>query len=340
MSWDLVMLADGSSVRRVLDVPWRIGGRSVPWMSSEITVMILAALLLAVLLPWGARRRTRRGGYSVGLSELLVNFIRQQMAQPTLGKAADAAVPFLATLFVFLLTCNLLSLVPLMELSEALGLSAWGGVDAHGRPLNVTPVGGTPASTFWLCAAFAGLTLVVVMLSGYARQFLLLWKGRAPAEGLAGAHGGAAPTAGTRTRTEWNLWHSGAQFLRRRTWPAPVAAVAAVYTWLDAFVPPLPGLVGLVMWPLLLGLEVMGYMTRSFALAIRLVANMTGGHILLAVLVGFAEVARGWQVLYVGVPAGIGAVGLMLLEVLVAVIQAYIFTFLSGLFIGLATAEH
>ena len=61
---------------------------------------------------------------------------------------------------------------------------------------------------------------------------------------------------------------------------------------------------------------------------------------LLAVLIAFAQGARGWLMLLVGVPAGLGVVGLLLLETLVALIQAYIFTFLSALFVGLATTEH
>lgn len=328
------MLAASNPIEHILDVKWVVDGREVPWMSSQIAVMILAALLLLVLLPWATRRRIRGGSHSVGVGELLITFVRDNIARVTLGEGADKGLPFLATLFVFLLTCNLLSMVPLMDISTALGLNGWGGT-AHGHPRYVTPIGGAPASTFWVCASLASLTLLLVLLSGYWRQLKLLTTGPGPVSGGHGGHGAHAHAG-----YDLNLWHSAAVYLRRHRWPAPVAAVAAVWTWLDAFVPPLPGVVGLLMWPLLLVLEVMGYLTRCFALAIRLVANMSGGHILLAVLLVFAQSARGSSILTVALPAGAGMVALMLLELLVAVVQAYIFTFLSGLFIGLAVMEH
>jgi F0F1-type ATP synthase membrane subunit a len=328
------MLAAANPIHHILDVTWVIGGRTVPWMSSQIAVMILAALLLAIGLPWATRRRVAGGGHTVGLAELLITFVRENIARVTLGDGADKGLPFLATLFVFLLTCNLLSLVPLMDISTALGLKAWGG-EVDGRPRFSTPIGGTPASAFWVCAALATLTFVLVLLSGYWRQFNLLRKGRP-----AGGHGGHGAHTSRGLEYDLNIWHSAAVYLRGRRWPAPVAAVAALWTWLDSFVPALPGIVGLLMWPLLLVLEFMGYVTRCFALAVRLVANMNGGHILLAVLIGFAQSARGSGILITALPAGLGTVALMLLELLVAVVQAYIFTFLSGLFIGLAVMEH
>ena len=79
-----------------------------------------------------------------------------------------------------------------------------------------------------------------------------------------------------------------------------------------------------------------GYVAKCFALCVRLVANMNGGHILLAVLLLLAESARGWWIPVVGVPIGAGLLALDVLELLVAVLQAYIFTFLSALFVGLA----
>ncbi len=328
----VLILAQVNPIEEVLDAKWRINGHDVPWLSSQIAVMILAFIILVLLLSWATRRRIRGGGHTVGLAELYITFVRDNIAKVTLGAGAGKGLAFLATLFAFLLTCNLLSLVPLMSISGALGLTGWGG-EVNGHARNVTPIGGTPASTFWVCAGFAALTLALVLFVGYWRQFVLLWKGQAGHHGHGEAHGAV-------TRYDLNIWHSAAVYLRSRTWPAPIAAILAVWTWLDAFVPPLPGVVGLFMWPILLVLEVVGYLTRCFALAIRLVANMNGGHILLAVLLTFAQTSHGLGILVSGLPSGLGSVALMLLEILVAVVQAYIFTFLSGLFIGLAVSEH
>lgn len=319
------ILAALNPIEHILDVPWRIGGRDIPWLSSQIGVMLLAGLILLASMPLLARRRLRRKAPGdLGPVEIVVAFVRTHIARLAMGDAGDKAVPFLATLFCFLLLCNLLGLVPLSAISEAMGLSAWGGVDAAGRPMNVTPVGGTPASGVWVCAAFAAMTFMLVLFSGYVVRLRTLWKGPA------GEHAGDSVGAGA------NVWLAAAQRLERRTWPLPIACIAAVWSWLNGFVPPMPGVVGLVMWPFLLMLELVGYVAKCFALCIRLLANMTAGHILLAVLIAFAQGSRGWLMALVGVPAALGVIAFMVLELLVSVIQAYIFTFLSALFISLA----
>ena len=326
------MLAAFDPVAHILDVPWRIAGRPVPWMSGQIGVMILAAIILAVGAPLLARRARRRNQPGMGVVGMIVEFVRLKIARVAMGPAGDRAVGYLATLLTFLLLCNLLSLVPLAEISGALGLTGWGGVDATGRPLNVTPVGGTPASTVWVCASFAAMTFALVILSPYAKCLSRLRRG--------GANQVHSSSGNDDVRAGINVFLGLALWLLRRRWPLPIAVLAAVWVWLNGFVPPLPGVVGLVMWPLLLVLEIVGYVAKCFALCIRLVANLTSGHILLAVLIGFAQASRGWLMLAVGVPAGIGVLAVMGLELLVAVLQAYIFTFLSALFIGLTATEH
>lgn len=90
-------------------------------------------------------------------------------------------------------------------------------------------------------------------------------------------------------------------------------------------------------------LELLGLVAKSFALAIRLFANMVAGHLLLAVLLsliamaGAAHFVLGYAV---AVPVVLGSVAIMLLEMFVAILQAYIFTFLSAVFIGLAVNVH
>lgn len=98
---------------------------------------------------------------------------------------------------------------------------------------------------------------------------------------------------------------------------------------------------------LFIPLEIVGALVKPFALAIRLFANMTGGHIVVAVLTGFAVTGvrmgmEGAVGMYgVTLVSVLGAVAISLLEVFVAFLQAYIFTFLTALFLGMAVhAEH
>ncbi len=329
MSFAGNILASGDAVTHIFDVPWRIGGHAAPWMSGQIAVMILAGILLLVAMPRLVRNGIAKGQrHSMGIAEILVLFIRNRIARLTIGPNGDKAVPYLATLFVFLLVCNVLSLTPIKEISELMYLDNWGGVAADGKPMNVTPIGGTPASSLWVCAGFAGMTLLVVLCSGYVAQVCKLSGRTKPTAGHADH---TAPDAG------WNLWMAGAQRLSKRTWPMPIAIVGGVWTWLNSFVPPVPGVVGLAIWPVLLILELIGYGAKCFALCIRLLANLSAGHILLGVLLGFATSAQGWMQAAVGIPTAFGVLGLMILELLVALIQAYIFTLLSALFIGLGT---
>ena len=96
--------------------------------------------------------------------------------------------------------------------------------------------------------------------------------------------------------------------------------------------------------PLLVPIEILGLFAKGFALAIRLFANMLAGHMMLAVLVGFiltAGTAKGAGVgLLVAIPVVAGSIGITLLEILVAFLQAFIFAFLTSLFIGQAVLFH
>lgn len=91
-------------------------------------------------------------------------------------------------------------------------------------------------------------------------------------------------------------------------------------------------------------LEVIGLIAKTFALAMRLFANMVAGHILLAVLLSFIAMATGSLGvaggLLIAVPVVIGSVAINFLELFVAFLQAFIFTFLSAMFIGQAVTIH
>lgn len=84
-------------------------------------------------------------------------------------------------------------------------------------------------------------------------------------------------------------------------------------------------------------IEIIGKLAKPFALAVRLFANMTSGHVLVLALLGLIFLFQSWAV---GFAAAALATGVMLLEVFVAFLQAFVFTLLTSVFIGLMRAEH
>jgi F-type H+-transporting ATPase subunit a len=81
--------------------------------------------------------------------------------------------------------------------------------------------------------------------------------------------------------------------------------------------------------PLMIIIEIVSFMIRPFALTIRLFANMLAGHAVLAVLLGLIVS------LMFAAPAIAVAVGVFMLEIIVALIQSYIFIMLTATFMGL-----
>jgi F-type H+-transporting ATPase subunit a len=108
--------------------------------------------------------------------------------------------------------------------------------------------------------------------------------------------------------------------------------------WKHIFwMPGVPVLMKIVLMPI----EILGMFTKPFALMLRLFANMTAGHFVVMSLIA----------LMVTMKSQFGAIGsssmafalaffITIIELLVAFLQAYIFTMLSALFIGMATEEH
>ncbi|MDP1678138.1 MAG: F0F1 ATP synthase subunit A [Bacteroidota bacterium] len=94
----------------------------------------------------------------------------------------------------------------------------------------------------------------------------------------------------------------------------------------------LTGGVHWALWPIMIPIEVLGLFTKPFALCIRLFANMTGGHIVILALIGLIFV---FQTIAVALISVAFALGIYMLELFVAFLQAYIFTMLTSLFMGL-----
>ena len=301
-----MILATNSLLDHIVDTPWpgctvEWFGLRITWMSSGIATMILVAVFLAVVLPLCARRH-RRNRFSLGgsLLEVIVVFMRDHIARPTLGRNTYTFLPFLLTIFVFLLAMNLTGLLPLQAVTQ------W----ASGHQY---PVGHTPTSILTVCAALGSLALLAIMGSG-------LWKAA-----------------------------------RRSSLPMSLAVPLSPWLWFRCLAPRLPGATGVVMTVPLALLELIGVIAKGFALMVRLFANMVAGHIMLAVLMMF--IVQTLLASYQSVidPAGttnihafyvipiciVGSVLVGLMEFLVATLQAYIYTFLTAVFLGLyAEPEH
>lgn len=103
---------------------------------------------------------------------------------------------------------------------------------------------------------------------------------------------------------------------------------------------------GVPMWlyPIIIPIEILGLVTKSFALCIRLFANMIAGHIVILALIGlifiFSEIH---PLLGIGLTAPVSIVLVLfvsLLELFVVFLQAYIFTFLTAIFVGASMHPH
>jgi F-type H+-transporting ATPase subunit a len=104
--------------------------------------------------------------------------------------------------------------------------------------------------------------------------------------------------------------------------------------WMHIFwMPGVPKLMRLVLAPI----ELLGTFIKPFSLMIRLYANITAGHIVLMSLIGLMFIFKSWLGSSLSF---VLAFGLGILELLVAALQAYIFTMLSALYFGSAVEEH
>lgn len=263
---------------RVLELPFGVEVQLPQWAplrlgpltldlspTKHVVFMFLAAILVAAILIVAARsaERSRREGAHRGprgianVVEAMVLFLRDEVALANIGQGGERYVPFVVTLFFFILFANLLGLVP------------WGS---------------TATANLSVTAALAVMSLVVTEVAG----FLTL---------------------------------------------GPKGYARTIF-----YAPPGLGRVGqALMLVIMTPVELLGKLTKPFALAIRLFANMTAGHVLLLAIISLIFLF-GSYVIAVG-PV-LMAVALTFMELFVAFLQAYIFALLSSVFIGLIRHAH
>jgi len=240
--------------------------------SDQIAMLLLAGMLLVFVLPLLVRKRRGTHGVdalvasgSANAVEAICQYLRKEVVEPTLQQHTDRFIKYIWSAFFFVLTVNVLGLLPIPVVSKLFG--------PH--------LGGTATGNIWVTATLAVVTMGMMVVNGLRL-------------------GGTAYVA--------------------HFCPGPL--------WLA---------------PLLVPVEIIGLIAKVFALAVRLFANMIAGHILLAVLLSFILSAGAVSAalgLGIAVPVVLGSVAISLLELFVAFLQAFIFTFLTALFIGMSVVLH
>ena len=261
-------------VQRDADLGMLTGDGVITVLSDQIVMMIVAGLLLCFVLPLLMRKRQDESeigrmvpGTFASFVEMICEYFYKEVAIPHLGDHADRFIKYIWSVFFFILTLNLLGLIPFGTVTPAL-------TGLH--------IGGTATSNIWVTATLAILTGIMMVVNG--------------------------------------LRFGGVDYLKH-------------------FMPG-PGYLA----PLMLIVELLGLVAKVFALAVRLFANMLAGHVLLAVLLSMilkAGSALGTGLgLGVAIPIVLGSLALNLLEIFVAFLQAFIFAYLTTLFIGMSVNVH
>jgi F-type H+-transporting ATPase subunit a len=267
-----------------------IGGVDLSVTKHVLMLWIVAALLF--LLITGAVRRYLRqerlvpSGFMNAL-EFVVEYVRDEIVRTNVGsKWVTAWTPLILTFFLFILSANLIGLIPIFDVAELLNSSVVHAPEQSffARMLH----GGTTATgNFNVTAGLSTITFFAIIVAGArAHGFVQHWKNMIP-------HG--------------------------LPWP---------------------------IYFILVPIEIMGMFVRPFALTMRLAANMTGGHIAILAILSFvfifAQLAGHWLA---GVGVGVLfsvplAVAISGLEIIVILVQAYVFTLLTAVFIGMAIHAH
>jgi F-type H+-transporting ATPase subunit a len=238
--------------------PIHIGSFAIDISPTRLVVMLWVAALLCILTTLLAlrahNRKTLEGKAPSGLGnglEALVLYLRNEVVLKNVGPHGNGYVPYLLTLFFFILFSNLLGLVP---------------------------YGATATGNISVTATLAIVTFIVIELAGMKAQ--------------------------------------GWRYINTIVfWPHDMS--------LGMKLP-----ITFILTPI----EIIGKITKPFALAIRLFANMVSGHVVLLALISLIFTFGSWVL----VPAPILiAVSISVLELFVAFLQAFIFTLLSSVFIGL-----
>jgi F0F1-type ATP synthase membrane subunit a len=355
-------------------------------VTNQMFMAAVAAVLMLVLFPVLFRRPEPAAPHGAkNFFEAILEFLRIEVFRPALKEHTDRFVPFLWTLFIFILFCNLLGQIPFSDIITLVKAASTSG------PIEESHWGGTATGAITTTFALAVCTFVFIHISGIIQVARSLMdgtyghhghheehssEGHPPheaahdlqhmrGEGLAADVPGNFKAVGNPTKHYADAEHAqhhhhraddGGHHENNHVHGSGINPVAAalmavpLYFWNFAPHPFKPGPGGnpvmwvpdVFMWAFLLILELIGALIKPFALMIRLFANMIAGHIVLAALVVLIPITAGVMAqIGIGVPVTLLSLLIRALELFVAFLQAYIFTFLATLFIASAVApEH
>ena len=237
-----------------------IGGQQIAFTNSAAW-MLVTLVVLWIFMLGGMKRELVPGRWQM-MVEGVTGFISSMM-NTNIGPEGRRFTPYIFSLFMFILFCNILGMLPL------------GIFGVH--PFTVT-------SHLTITGVLAIFSFSIVLLTGFLR------------------HG---------------------------------------FHFFSLFVPH-----GAPWWmmPILVPVEFVSFMVRPFSLGLRLFVAMTAGHILLKVLAGFVinglNADAAWVAPIVSLPSFILMIGISVLELLVAAIQAYVFALLTSLYLNDAVNLH
>lgn len=301
--------------------------RLTKFMIIELMVALLLALIFIPLCRRAAKGMLPKGPFWNAFESLLT-FIRDDVAKQNLGADADKYVPFLWTMFLFILFCNLLGFIPML---------------------------GTPTASIWVTGGLALISFVTL----HVAAMLKLGRNHLEGGGHHGHghdHGQAQHEAAAEMPHGHDHGHGHGHARPGSHGGFEIAAVGFVAylksLWpnIQIDIPVIGPIFSLVLNIGIWAIEFLGVFIKSGVLAIRLFANMFAGHMVSATILSFIAVA-GEAALHDQIHVGLwglitfasvlGIVALSMLELLVAFLQAYIFVFLTALFMGMAmNPEH
>ncbi|HUB24404.1 MAG TPA: F0F1 ATP synthase subunit A [Tepidisphaeraceae bacterium] len=296
------------------------------WFTNQIAMMLVASIAMLIIFPSLFNRvdtSAPRGWKNA--FEFTLEFLRNEVFRPVLKDYTDPFLPFLWTLFFFILFCNILGLLPLAQII---------GMLTGGR---IQHMGGAPTGAITTTATLAFIAFIFIHVQGLYQLNRNLRSGNY-------GHHGAHDEQGHDGHGHDAHGHEDHGHGRKMSFGEALVKTVPLYLWNFAPHPfkDVSPLVDVPMWLVLLILELLGALIKPFALCMRLFGNMVSGHIVLAVLIGMIVAAPTiLGQIGVGIPIMLLDLLVQLLEVLVAFLHAYIFTFLAAIFIASAVApEH
>lgn len=340
----------------------------------HFTNVMFMSLVAALLMLWIFPRLFNRPdpGVPTGAKnffESILEYLRIEVFRPALKEHTDRFAPFLWSLFFFILFCNLLGAIPFGAFFELITLG-------HVKGLGGAATGNIwTAAALAVCAFFFihahGIDIIAHSLMdgtyGHhphheehsangippheASQDLEHMRGEALAADVPGDLSALGDPVSHYQDDQYHgkAPHATAAAEHGKGMSPLQALLLAIPLYLWNFAPhpfrPAEGepkskwLLDLPLFSLLLVLELIGAVIKPFALCMRLFANMVAGHAVLAVLISLIVAMPSiLGQLAIGLPAGLLDMGIQFLELFVALLQAYIFTFLVTLFLASAIA--